>query len=165
MVVLLKFWIFVNGNYGEVLRKRVSNVMDLIMLQLMLHVLQQTIKNKLGLLSSPKLWILFLFLYELRFWCIIHVFVIEFCIMLSLDFCYLRLYICFVSFSCYGSLWSCYIMCLLFFFSIGNFLFNDLQGGWEKLRFISTFVDLRKALVNYLLPVVVSSHYILHMSC
>lgn len=26
MVVLLKFWIFVNGNYGEVLRKRVSNV-------------------------------------------------------------------------------------------------------------------------------------------
>lgn len=93
------------------LEKESQMLMDLIMLQLMLHVLQQMIKNKLGLLSSPKLWILFLFLYELRFWCIIHVFVIEFCIMLSLDFCYLRLYVCFLyllhAMVLYGRVTSC----------------------------------------------------------
>lgn len=148
------------------LEKESQMLMDLIMLQLMLHVLQQMIKNKLGLLSSPKLWILFLFLYELRFWCIIHVFVIEFCIMLSLDFCYLRFYVCFPyllhAMVLYGRVTSC--VCY-FSLQLAIFLLNDLQGGWEKLRFISTFVDLRKALVNYLLTVVVSSHYILHMSC
>lgn len=156
------------------LEKESQMLMDLIMLQLMLHVLQQMIKNKLGLLSSPKLWILFLFLYELRFWCInelrfwciIHVFVIEFCIMLSLDFCYLRLYVCFSyllhAMVLYGLVTSC--VCY-FSLQLAIFLLNDLQGGWEKLRFISTFVDLRKALVSYLLTVVVSSHYILHMSC